>query len=85
MVNMQPEQLRKMAERSGWNVIATKNKNLASFVIGNNNTSKKRIRINVYWTTGTVGICIPHRKEKFVKKQTKFDIDKLFQTIPEGM
>ena len=80
MVNMQPEQLRKMAERRGWNVVATKNKNLASFVIGNNNT-----RRNVYWTTGTVGICIPHRKEKFIRKQTKFGIDKLFETIPEGI
>ena len=82
---MQPKQLQKMAERTGWNVIVTKNKNLVSFVITNNNTPKKRIRMNVYWTTGTVGICIPHRKEKFIRKQTKFGIDKLFETIPEGM
>ena len=82
---MEPKQLQKTAEENGWSIITTKNPRLISFVITSNKTPKKKIRCNVYWTTGTIGICIPHHREKFKYQQTMNDINKLFQTLPEGL
>lgn len=80
---MDPTTLQKMAEKNGWSLITTKNARLISFAI--KNEKLKRIRLNIYYTTGTVGICKPNQQEIYIRKQSKDDIERLFQSIAEGI
>ena len=75
---MEPTELQHTAEIYGWNTIKTKHPTLLSF-------KNSGIRINIYYTTGTVGICIPKKREKFLYKQTTDQVEKLFETILEGI
>ena len=77
---MEPTELKHMAERCGWRAIKTKHPTLISFRNGDN-----KIRMNVYFTTGTVGVCIPKKRETFKYKQSKYDIQKLFESVGEGI
>ncbi len=46
---------------------------------------KKKIRINIYYTTGTIGICIPNCAEKFIKNKSENDVKIIFESISEGI
>ena len=75
--------LKLCAKRNDWVMIKTKNKYLLSWIKIIN--KKKKIRINIYWSTGTVGICLPNIQEKFIKKQNENDILQIFESIDEGI
>ena len=75
---MEPTELQNTAKTYGWYMIKTKQAKLISF-------GHDGIRINIYYTTGTVGICIPKKQQRFIYKQTSTEIRKLFETIPEGV
>ena len=75
---MEPRELQNTAKTYGWYIIKAKQPKLLSF-------GQDGIRINIYYTTGTVGICVPKQQQRFVYKQTSTEIRKLFETIPEGV
>ena len=77
---MDPQQLEKIAIQNGWTRVTTKNKVLLSFKI--RNVEGKKIKLNIYFTTGTIGVCQPKRRESYRYKQTMVEVERLFQSIP---
>ena len=74
---MEPTLLREMAKEYGWTHVATKNKYLLSFRAASHG-KQKNMRINIYYTTGTIGVCYPHEKEKYTKGNTIQDVELMF-------
>ena len=73
---MDCKQLIVIASKYDWNKIKTKNPYLMSWI---KMINSKRTRINLYYTTGTVGISIRGQKEKFLKQQKLDQIALLFE------
>lgn len=61
-----------LADASGWDfIIHDDNGKMISF-------SKDKKRINVYYTTMTIGVCIPKSPQKYYRKVTIENLEKLF-------
>jgi hypothetical protein len=54
--------LHKLAKENKWEVLEFQYRNrMMSFI-------KNRIRINIYYTTNTISICIPGKRQKYLRK-----------------
>ncbi len=69
-------EVHKIAKKYGFNEINVNNKFCISYVKLMNN--KAKIRINIYWTTGTVAICWPKKQQKFTKQNKLHDLEIIF-------
>ncbi len=75
--------LKLYGKKNNWILIETKNPYLLSWM--KMIDKKKKIRINIYYTTGTIGICIPNCAEKFIKNKSENDVKIIFESMSEGI
>ncbi len=68
-----------IAKNSGWSKLNNKNKRLVSFIKVIGKGKKDKIRMNIYFTTGTIGICYPKTPESFSYNNTIDDVTALLQ------